>query len=144
METVILEIDTDFESSNVLNIKTKKQDVIKSLDKYIDSLTKAIATLSLLKDNICDDETHHVSLVLNDDNKLCIKAESDLAERFVCFGIANYDEYDCESDEDDEDDEDDDENDDDEDDEEDDEDEDESMHTVDEPDEIIVDLDDDN
>lgn len=95
METVILDIDTNFENAEMVNNKTKKQDILNSISNYVDSLNKAVSILTLLKDNICDDEKKHMTIILNDDNKLCIRASSEVAERFVCFGVANYDEYDC-------------------------------------------------
>ena len=97
METVILDIDTNFENAEMVNNKTKKQDILNSIGNYVDSLNKAVSILTLLKDNICDDEKKHITILLNTDNKLCVRATSEVAERFVCFGIANYDEYDCNS-----------------------------------------------
>jgi hypothetical protein len=100
METVILDIDVDFESSDTLNKKGTKQDVMKTLAKYHEALVKAASVINLLRDNIYDDEKDDLELFVDDNDKLCVRATSELAERFVCFGIADYDEYACESDED--------------------------------------------
>lgn len=106
METVILDIDVDFENADTLNKKGTKQDVMKTLEKYHAALVKASSVINLLRDNIYDDEKDDLELFVDDNEKLCVRATSELAERFVCFGIAEYDEYACESDEDDDDEED--------------------------------------
>lgn len=112
METIILDIDIDFENADTLNKKGTKQDVMKTLSKYHDALTKAASVIHVLKDNINDDERDDLELFVDDNDKLCVRASSELAERFVCFGIADYDEYACESDDEESNDEEDDEEDD--------------------------------
>lgn len=102
METVILDIDVDFETADTLNKKGTKQDVMKTLSKYHEALVKAASTINLLRDNIYEDETDDLELYVDDNDKLCIRASAELAERFVCFGIADYDEYACEDDDEDE------------------------------------------
>jgi hypothetical protein len=65
-------------------------------------LVKAASTINLLRDNIYEDETDDLELFIDDNDKLCVRASAELAERFVCFGIAEYDEYACESEDEDE------------------------------------------
>jgi hypothetical protein len=142
METIIFDMDVDFNSADTLNKKGSKQDVMKSLSKYHEALTKAASVISLLKDNIYDDEKDDVELYVDDNNKLCARASSELAERFVCFGIADYDEYACESEDDEEnDDENEDENEDDDDEEESDEESESEENDANKDDIIEVDLD---
>lgn len=97
METVILDIDVDFENAETLNKKGTKQDVMKTLEKYHEALVKATSVINLLRENIYDDEKDDLELFVDDNDKLCVRATSELSERFVCFGIAEYDEYACES-----------------------------------------------
>jgi len=100
MNTVILDIDIDFENADTLDKHGKKQDVMKTLAKYHAALVKAASVINLLQTNICEDEVNDLELFVDDNEKLCVRASSELAERFVCFGIADYDEYSCDSEED--------------------------------------------
>lgn len=98
METIILDIDLDFENADTLYSNSTQQNVMTTLSKYHDALSKALSVIDILRDNIAEDETDDLELFVDDDDKLCVRTTSELAERFVCFGIADYDEYACDSD----------------------------------------------
>lgn len=100
METIILDFDLDFNIADTLNKKNAKQDVAKTLAKYQETLSKASTIIQLLQDNIADDEETDIEFFVNDDDRVCARATSELAERFVCFGIAEYDESNDDDDED--------------------------------------------
>jgi hypothetical protein len=82
-------IEDDLTMAIVKN-KHGKQDFMKTLDNYIDALQKSVSLLTLLKESVDDDEVNDIELVSNG-NTLSIQGDPQLIERFVAFGIANYD-----------------------------------------------------
>jgi len=70
---------------------------MKTLNNYIEALQKSVSLLTLLKESIDDDEVNDIELVSCGD-QLSIQGDPQLIERFVGFGIANYDGSDDEDD----------------------------------------------
>lgn len=82
-------IENDFKKSKV--IKSGKQDIIQTLQNYIDLLKKSANTLELLKDSLEDDDAGNIELGISVLDNLEIKGDPEIIERFVGFGIADYD-----------------------------------------------------
>ena len=68
-----------------------KQDFLKTLNNYMEALQKSISVLELLRDSIEPDEENDIELV-SSGNTVSIRGDPQLIERFVGFGIANYEE----------------------------------------------------
>lgn len=92
-------IDDDLENA-IVNNKYGKQNFLKTLNNYVESLQKSLSVLSLLKDSIDSDEVDDIEFV-SLGNALGIRGDQQLIDRFVGFGIANY--YDSEDEDDSED-----------------------------------------
>jgi len=95
-ETAVLDIghnniSDDLEMALVKN-NHGKQNFFKTLDNYMEALQKSISVLSLLKDSVYADEANDIELVVYG-TSLAIKGDPQLIERFVGFGIANYEDY---------------------------------------------------
>ena len=89
-------IENDFKKANVLNRGDHRdhgdQDTLATLQNYIDLLKKSAHTLELIKDSLSDDEFDKVEFgVSSIDDKLEISGDAEIVERFVGFGIAEYD-----------------------------------------------------
>ena len=83
-------IEEDLDNSLYFN-KYGQQDIKKTIDKYIELLTRTINTLTIVKDTIEDDEKYDVELMAGGDNKtLEIIGKSDIVDRYIGFGIAHY------------------------------------------------------
>lgn len=74
----------------IIKNKYGKQDFLKTLNNYMESLQKSISVLELLRDSIESDEVNDIELI-SFGNTLSIRGDPELIERFVGFGIANYD-----------------------------------------------------
>ncbi len=81
-------VDDDLSSCMVSN-EDGNQNFKKTLKKYIAMLNKAINVLTLVKDSVDDDELEGVELKSNCD-KLIIRGSQEIVDRFIGFGIANY------------------------------------------------------
>ena len=93
-ETAVLDLghsnmEDDLTMAIVKN-KHGKQDFLKTLNNYMEALQKSISVLELLRDSIESDEVNDIELV-SFGNTLSIQGDPELIERFVGFGIANYD-----------------------------------------------------
>lgn len=83
----ISSVDTDLASC--LEIEHGKQNILKTINNYLELLDKAKDTLSLLRDSLTDDELNKIKLVSSIDGE-CLEIEGDeqIIDRFVAFGIA--------------------------------------------------------
>jgi len=95
----ISSIETDL--ATCLEVKNNgNQNILKTIDNYLELLDKAKDTLSLLRDSLSDDELEKIKLVSSMDGE-CLEIEGDeqIIDRFVAFGIAerNDEESDLES-----------------------------------------------
>ena len=75
--------------TEVIVRKNGRQDFMKTLENYIETLQKSISVLTLLKESIYEDEVNDIELV-SGGNCLCIRGDQQLIDRFIGFGIANY------------------------------------------------------
>lgn len=66
-----------------------KQNILNTIDNYIELLNKAINVLTILKDSISMEESKNINLFSEGDD-LGIIGSQELVDRFVGFGIANY------------------------------------------------------
>jgi hypothetical protein len=81
-------INDDFKKS-LVNIRGK-QDIMNTLQNHIDILMKSVQTLELIKDSLYDDEPDSVELGISIMDNLEIKGDPEIIERFIGFGIAEY------------------------------------------------------
>lgn len=81
-------VDDDLATCNSVN-DDGNQDLKKTLKKYIAMLNKAINVLTLVQESVDDDEVTSVELASNCD-KLILRGNQEIVDRFIGFGIANY------------------------------------------------------
>jgi hypothetical protein len=65
-----------------------EQDIIGTINNYVELLNKAIGILTILKDSISSAESKNIHLFSENDD-LGISGDQELIDRFVGFGIAN-------------------------------------------------------
>ena len=84
----ISSIETDLASCTEF-YSNGKQNILKTIDNYLELLEKAKDTLILLRDSLSDDETDKIKLTSSLDGE-CLEIEGDeqIIDRFVAFGIA--------------------------------------------------------
>jgi hypothetical protein len=80
-------VEEDF-TSCIVKQENGKQDIKKTIAKYIKLLTHSVNVLTLVKDSIDDDELDDIELVADFDS-LSLKGNLEIIDRFVGFGIAN-------------------------------------------------------
>jgi hypothetical protein len=65
------------------------QNVIETINNYIELLSRAINVLTILKDSVSVAESKNINL-FSDGDDLGINGSQELIDRFVGFGIASY------------------------------------------------------